>query len=220
MWLPHVSVDMSGFIIERARAEGYLDEQSGGGIYFVHVDAVVSEVRFRWNNAEKTGAAIKTTASNLTIARCSFDQNWGVSGGGAIDLVHGTLSISDCTFSENAGIRGGALCADSGVLNVSRCTFRDGSSTDGGGMYLDGTIFDFQDLTVINNSSTRFGGAIRSPTCKGSARSCRFEANNAVSQGGGIYMGTPTTLLFIDCTFLNNHSKYAGAERLFRVLIS
>ena len=153
----------------------------------------------------------------LRITASQFDDN----GDSAISLqAAGDADISTCGFSGNhAQSNGGAIVTSRTTLRVSGCTFTGNSAGSessgyGGAVWTGDTVVDesalLENCTFTGNSSN-IGGAVALHEA-GVMRSCTFENNHAVHDGGGVYLAGQA----FDCTFTDNTAgDSAGAAYLY-----
>ena len=210
--------------------------KENGGALVLHDDSSVvfrdnSTVIFTSNQATDAGAAIRSNGNcNITFTENSnvtFDNNEGYSGGTVQSQNHGNLVFEGntrVTFDNNTASNGGSLYlhTESDVIfkGHSYITFYNNTAgTNGGAMYSYGnshiTVIEFTNINFIHNVA-KTGGAIHATTCdltiSGTAN-LTFNNNEAVHQGGAVYLSDRTHLLFdknVDITLTGNSADYGA----------
>jgi parallel beta-helix repeat protein len=180
-------------------ANGFVDNDEGGGIYCDDLTPVVESCVILSNKASSGGGMYQGTANN-----CVFKNNKAYYGGG---MYEGTAI--GCLFEENAStsglLRGGGGTA---YGTASNCVFLGNTSTAGGG----GTFHSIVANSVFIRNSAKNGGGMLSHSSTSYygvplsyAIHCTFLENNASAAGGGIYV-TPAT----NCIVWNNTAAESG----------
>ena len=168
---------------------GYV-EGSGGGFY-----------------GEASGLA-------LTVTDCIFSANDATDGGG-IYAAGGTVDISGTSFLLNeASDDGGALIATSSSVSVSDSSFTTNTASSGGALYLDTVSLDLSETLLQGNESSQRvyditkdqggGGAValiasRMVCTASSTSTAGVLANEAVARGGGVFLGSGSSLESAAC---------------------
>lgn len=141
------TVQITGLTIQNGRA------YDGAGI---HVDqgsnAMVSECKFRNNNATYTGGAgfVREFGSVLTFEACSFLDNFAPLNAGAVGVsLQSTCNYFDCTFIRNDSnhMAGAIANFDNSLMDIQRCVFIENSGGECGAI----RIFDSPAI-IINNT--------------------------------------------------------------------
>ena len=162
---------------------------------------------------------------DMTIDGLTFTGGMGDSsiGGGAILLNESSTSsilFKDCTFTKNnSSSFGGAVNASNEVGHISfvGCVFSDNTAVkSGGAIRITSGIWNFTDCTFSGNKGTSgdsYGGAMYVKGAELQCSNCEFSENNAVNNGGAIWLNAMSKADFIDCDFISNEctANLAGA---------
>ena len=185
---------------------------SGGGITLLGanvtnpIKATFTDVNFIENKATNTysngGGASISDYADVVLEGCIFERNTtNLNGGGIFADRYTNLMIKGCEFTSNDCTNkygsGGGLCsmiyndASSG-LDISNSAFIGNKANIGGGISLD----TFETNTI---------------------RNCTITGNIALSNGGGIYLGSsvsdahPKPTLLLSGTTVNENTAVSGA---------
>ena len=214
------TVVLDGLIVTRGFADGSPPHNRGAGLIIDNGIAEVLNSTFLNNgshalpNQVAAGAAISSSASNLTLTNCTFIQNRvtgnsfeGIIGGGAISASNSTITGSGCRFisntvsvSLNTGpAQGGALrVSSSSVLTLTDCWFIDNVAKredfptlpgDGGGLYIWSSTTSLTNCVFVANRTpsevgTSRGSGIYAIDADIALMNCLFSSN----VGTGIYL--------------------------------
>ena len=157
-----------------------------------------------------------TDGSCPTLIRCTVSDNVGFSkGGGLMCEGYSCPTLTNCTFLGNAtdGYGGAIHCADYSDCAVDSCTFTDNTAGDGSGAIRSnsGSGCTIHATTIHGNTTEGNGGGIG---CNG-AEVTLFDtilSGNTATTGGAVYGSSSSTMLFTDCSFLDNSAvNDAGA---------
>ena len=138
-------------------------KDSGGAIYFINVNAVISNSNFI-NCHGQFGGAICDLNSKITISKSKFSNNKASYRGGAVYSLYGSFHMTDCVFRDNLGKNGGAIFVD----NSTSC-------------YVTSSLF-------INNIANLYGGAIYLILNNLSDDVGNYYANNKALKGNDLYV--------------------------------
>ncbi|MBQ8803291.1 MAG: right-handed parallel beta-helix repeat-containing protein [Tyzzerella sp.] len=164
-----------------------------------------------------TGGAIDAYKSTVNATDVIFEKNTSNTYGGAVYLNTGAVAnLEGCQFSENVGgTLGGAIYLQkTATAVVDDCNFTSNSS----GKYEGGAIANKGNLTVSNsifeaNVAKTHGGAIYAAeeSTLNTVIGCTFGGNNAVYNGGAVYVNTSAKATLEDCAFEANYTdKWSG----------
>ncbi len=177
------------------------------------------------NEVAQLGGAIyaPSNATSLTIKNTTFSNNKANFGGAVFSQT--VTKVTDTVFQTNTAGQGGAIAQWADTLDVSRCNFSENIATRRGGALALGIETDeiqITDSTFLKNkarsSDNGFGGAICRYTAyddpptgtlgKVTLRNTDFTENEALYQGGGIYLCGD--LEMSDISFEKNSSDFQG----------
>ncbi|MEB3829280.1 DUF4347 domain-containing protein, partial [Phormidium sp. CCY1219] len=193
-------------------------------------------------NAERGGGAIATKSlSTTTVTDSTFTNNKGINGG-AINSLLSELIVENSTFTNNdttAGSSGtgtfgygGAIYTDgasdnndpdSGTVAIRNSRFDSNiGAGQGGGLFLyvyppDKVIVE--NSTIINNKviedgkGDALGGGLRHGNGELTLTNTTFSNNEALSQGGGLWLGEKTNMTLTNSTFSGNRAESADGSQ-------
>ncbi len=165
---------------------------SGGGISVGPTNTVtLVECTLRDNHCTavaSSGGALFASDATVTLTDCTVAQNSSAGTGGGLRFADVTATITRGNYGENeTGVDGGgAARIDGGTLTVDGATFNANRAWFGAGLVLSGV----------------------NVTCRGST----FSANDADSQGGGLYFAGAAGVVgnVVNCTFSGNSAGSGG----------
>jgi hypothetical protein len=206
----------------------------GGGAVFAGglSEAVFSGCEFAGNSASN-GGAILNRGSTLTIIDCAFEGNAATSSGegqfgngGAlyIDGMNyddpGDLFLCATSFTDNrATLHGSAVFSyfyEGSTSHIDRCVFAgnnfDGSPTGGaGGLYHEtGPLTLSNSLFSANRSDLHAAGLFVGSGSSALVVNCTFAGNAVPEVGAAIFSGV-SPLEIVNSTFFANYADYAPA---------
>ena len=165
------------------------------------------------NNSTKSGGAIYSSESKITILKCLLVANntAGNSGGGAILHLSTFICHGQCTFTGNtASVKGGGIHAISSVIALSTSTqeiynatftnlsFIDNKTGSGGALYLELNSY----LNCIVDRMHQY--------------SITFDGNHAGHDGGAIFIRDET--YFGACNSTSSFDHYIRTKCFFQVI--
>ncbi|MCX6875589.1 MAG: right-handed parallel beta-helix repeat-containing protein [Verrucomicrobia bacterium] len=186
---------LSGFTLSNGatRASGDYCQKTGGGVWCVSTDALVSNCMFTSNSAvEAGGAAFSGTLNNCTLTGSSVAGGDNPRGGGAYGSILNSCAITGNSVAGGWGFGGGVSY---GTLN--NCTLTNNSAAYGGGSH--GGVLN--NCTLRSNSTWYFGGGANG----GTLNNCTLTGNTSPWHGGGASSGTLN-----NCTLTGNFGQYGG----------
>lgn len=149
------------------------------------------------------GETEDTRLIGFTIREGSADQGGGI-------FCQGTNpSISNCFITGNAASIGGGLYCRDASPSLSDCFFEDNAANFGAGVYLESSNATFEDCSIIDHSA-RLGAGIY---CAGSSprlTNCFIIGNNAVENGGGIFIFDDSNPVLDHCIISENQAAGGG----------
>ncbi|MBE6497857.1 MAG: hypothetical protein E7Z81_06225 [Methanobrevibacter sp.] len=197
----------------------------GGAIYSLYSTVNVINSTFsnnyKKNSLTKSGAAIYSQNSKLTVSDSCFENNTASSTGGAIDIEKGTAEITSSSFINNyAEASGGAINVNQlSDVKVSGCSIEK-SSTDGIGAAL---FSESSELSVkntnITDSHARFGAALTTLMGNSSLNNVIVKNSASTFNGGAVYQ-LYGTLSLENSQFTGNIADKGGALYLNTVKIT
>jgi MYXO-CTERM domain-containing protein len=108
-----------------------------------------------------------------------------------LDAGHTTLVDAVMEGLGSSVDPGGAILADGGDLTLENCTFSGNVAGEGGAIYMDGGDLTLLDTTFTGNEAS-YGGAIYGQnTVDIIDNGGRYDDNNAILDGGAIYLVNP-----------------------------
>ena len=196
----------------------------GGGIYFSHVDGIISDCVVTDNTAIHNGGGIYCTGASPTIENCQVLRNYSNftggdgsgRGGGGICVNHGSSpTITDCVIDDNiTEANGGAVAVnDNSHATILNCTMNNNTAdSSGGGLFVSLNCTPIIDNCQINNNSTQMdgGGVSLETSISASIDSCTILSNTADMSGGGIFCSESSPELN-RCTISGNSAFIGGA---------
>ncbi len=191
----------------------------GGGIYCnkggVLQDCLVS------NNVSASGSGTYGGGVLMKdgglLLRCALignavsTTNAGSGDGGGV-YIDAVGSLQDCTVRANTCSRRGGGCAILTGARLENCLIADNvmssASGSGGGVYsYGGQLFN---CLISSNYSGRFGGGLAMLTMATLAQNCTVSGNSAANSGGGVYPGSSTNSVFLNCILYGNSGGTAS----------
>jgi predicted outer membrane repeat protein len=185
--------------------------EHGGAIANVLASPTILDTVFLDNTARHPadvgigfGGAVSSVGGVSTFQGCLFEGNYGKMHGGAVALSsNATATFDDCQFIENSvqniwESRGGALYVDSASATVISTTFESntgalapapaGTQQGGAVAIVNGGDASFNACTFTGNEAVRDGGAIFVLDATASAFGSGFTFNTAEEKGGAVYV--------------------------------
>ena len=159
---------------------GPRSDDSGTHIHFSHST-------FSGNSAGRSSGAVYiewSVGTSVNFINCSFLDNRAAGDGGAI-YSEGYMYVSWCVFSNNI-VNGSGGHIGSVHLQLSNSWFESGSAIDSGGAIF---LMTWSIEQVVIN--------------------CTFISNTAYN-GGGLAMGSISTVNIKNCTFIENKAIFGG----------
>lgn len=169
----------------------------GGAFYAKKGGFELRRCLFTGNQADEEAGAIFFDGNHFRIDSCWFESNASAEGGALLLAKSGsTAQISNSSFVENTALRhGGAISLrPESNLDLSRCTFfRNTADSLGGAIRVFSSVMLAADSCTFEANEAQKGGAISAvgtgETAGGMGISrTRFRANQAVQDGGALYV--------------------------------
>lgn len=163
-------------------------------------------------DGEFGGGGIHSNCANFDVLDCVIESNQAPNGRGGGLYLRSFSKVANCVIRHNSGAYGGGIAGNTDVT-ISNSTIESNQATfDGGGLF--GQCF-VDHCLFRDNDALRGGGVYIQPNTK-IIRSCVFEANRAISQGGGLFHSTAGAWIFIPsgrveaCSFRGNSAPEGG----------
>jgi len=215
---------LDGFTVAEGNADGWGQEDYGGGMYNRRINnIVIANCIFVGNRSEEDGGGLfNEDVVGLSILGCVFMHNHAEDdGGGAYYYDCQDTAISDCTFTGNTTAScGGAMRMLWSQATVADCLFSDNVASGlGGAVQLCNSSSVLIGCKFLRNSASDCGGAIWNDSSTTEIAGCLFFANEVVfadPRGGAVYGSG--IMRFRSCTFSSNSAYRGGAFYLSRAL--
>ncbi|WP_298521340.1 Ig-like domain repeat protein [uncultured Methanobrevibacter sp.] len=172
---------------------------AGAALGWINVNKIsIDNYTFIDNTADRSGGAIYIGAGsdNCNIINCTFRGNnvTNLTGGhgGAVDIVADNATIKNSNFTNNNAFYGGAVFVGSasGNTNITNVTFtRNNANVDGGAINLQASGVRLNDTRFHSNNALRNGGAlyVGGEGTTNVIYNSTFEDNRAENNGGAVY---------------------------------
>ena len=182
--------------------------ERGGGAVSVHSEShsTFTDCQF-YQNKGTLGAGINSVLSSLTVENCQFIEN-DASYGGTVGASE-TRGYGGAIFTDGAGPHG-----QGGEIIVRNSTFeRNKGAGQGGATFLGGYEPDkvtvdkclFKDNVLVKDGKgDSLGGGLRIFNAEYHLSNSTFTQNQAIGQGGGLWVGEKSPGTIINCTFVGN----------------
>ncbi len=197
-----------------AISEPWHDYASGGGIYCVDSNFIISKSIIRENSAD-TGGGICCENSPSTITMNIIYLNRATIMGGGIYCHYADYSITDNTIFGNwtEEYSGGGLCMDyaNGIISGNMISNGNTSCSNGGGIYCTNSQPDIINNTIFGNIAGNSGGGV---ACVAYSHSMIINnsiyGNLAYSCGGGIVVKLHSNPFIEENEIIGNYAVYNG----------
>ncbi|MFC1764412.1 choice-of-anchor Q domain-containing protein [Planctomycetota bacterium] len=178
--------------------------------------STISGITIRGGNHTTGGAVYCHSNNSPEFKHCIFTEN-DAEQGGAVMCKNSSPSFFDCVFINNSASEyGGALLPfDGSEINVEYCYFRNNiSDVVGGAICMLESASKIINSIFYSNVAKIHGGAIYSEgdfTTSWGVFGCSFAANRATTGYGGGILNWDSNPAILNCTLVNNISRYRGA---------
>ena len=181
------------------------------------------------NYAYATGGGAYVNNGEFLIEGGSLSYNTSRTGGGGayvnrgnVTIINGNVNYND---TENGSANGGGIYANQGKVNIKSTSFIGNIAKSlGGGIYATGAQTEIEidrldassDNSLFDSNQAGQGGGLYASGKKVEIDHATFKENNATTQGGGMYVRTPSGVeytaevnihsesIFMDNTASNN----------------
>jgi hypothetical protein len=215
-------IDNSGTLtIENTKVSNNLGT-NGSGIYNTAITEFLNgEIsgNASFHGGSGTGIKNSNSLSILSITDSTISNNFGIldilgylgnQGGGISN--DGQATIKNSNISNNRGSSGGGIENKGDLIITDSQISGNYAFSDGGGIEsIDSTLL-IQHSTISNNQSDRWGGGISAWTGSDiKLIDCIVSHNQAVSNGGGVYIDDQSTGNIIGSNVSENKTIFAGS---------
>jgi predicted outer membrane repeat protein len=187
----------------------------GGAVYVKQSGAKFENVAFTNNTATMWGGAARVdNGATAIFVGCTFEANTTGGSGGAVHVtgIGSSAGLRDCQILDNqaASWGGGVVSYSSAVVTMRGCRLENNEAVDGGGAYcrLSAELHAVGCQFVGNTAQLAGGAYVREGQL--TLMDCRFEDNEADTQGGGVrfYMAPDSWAMY--SVFQGNSCGYRG----------
>ncbi|MFQ3650550.1 MAG: hypothetical protein SNJ75_09470 [Gemmataceae bacterium] len=202
--------------IRRGDATQYIGDKNGGGI-LNRGNLMIAWVTVEDSLARNGGGIAHRGFGSLQIISNSLiDYNTAQENGGGVwfDSLGGRFFMQSSTLTRNdAGKSGGGMYFFGGITTtrerkIITSSIVNNESSNGGGLYIDGNFeidrTTFQGNTANGNNGTNKGGGIFIENGTTYINQSTFLDNEALSNGGGIWLDNTANLSLIASVFSGN----------------
>ena len=203
--------ELSKVIIEGSKFDNNLADEAGGVISADQEVTVTINNSTLTNNSAKIGGALHSVSSNVTINHSTFYNNRAQIG--VLDLLKSKCVIAESTFIHNTATQdGGTTAINHGTLFILKSVFTDNTAALGGALYAVNASISISDSSCRNNQAVLNGGAIylRFQNVL-TTQNTTFSHNAAGNDGGVIFSLLQNTVDVIYGRFSSNHAENDGA---------
>jgi predicted outer membrane repeat protein len=159
---------------------------AGGAVCSIDFDKIIiSNSLFSNCSATRSGGAIFTWQSDLSIDNCEFNNDLTINYGGAIRCDSSSITITNSDFNQNLALWGGAIFNLNSEIYLQHCSFAGNYSEHGGAIYSNTGSLDLKNVAIVQNSSN-FGGGIGALNTNIEIDSCLFSQNSVNNNSGAI----------------------------------
>lgn len=196
----------------------------GGAVYIDSSNAILKNLDFTGNYAEKDGAALFVAGDHCNLANSTFTGNIAGDDGPAVCWEGSNGIIYNVTCTNNKGIsknktdgntsstRGGAISLTGGNVTISKSRFvsnsaymdegKNSSKVDGGALFITGNDVTVKDVVFESCNATNAGGALYIIGNNANIIHCEFNDCTA-KDGAALYVDGKDCKLY-NSTFTNN----------------
>lgn len=185
---------------------------AGGGMRIVDGSVTLSECLIE-NCSAASGGAIRVGSAQLATLRACLIRGCYAGSGGAISLEDGAVTLEQTECSGNSATEGGALYLRNGTANFASCELRNNDAVQSGGAVYSSGSDIFADSLLVKLNSAEYGAGIFAAGLGGAIGRSRFDGNEAVNEGGGLYLDQSEVVLSC-CLLARNSAVQGGAVQL------
>lgn len=228
------------FIMEDGNIAGNSSTSEGGGACIVNNgNFTMNDGNIVRNYSSLNGGGVYLDGGTLTVSAGTISNNASTANGGGLYIMNGTVTMGSGMIQENeCGQYGGGVYVYNSSSDQKTVTFNGGtlsgnSAKYGGGVCVDGLILmTIGNVEIAENTATNGGGVCLMNSAYMEFGIGQIKNNTALTQtafntgfqkeiyeiegfGGGVYLGSGTTLVFKSATELGlfgNHADNGGDE--------
>jgi hypothetical protein len=196
----------------------------GGAMTLTSANAIFSRCTFHNNAANPStsgGGVFWLQSASVSFEQCEFYDNTSRNYGAAMSALDSRVFLRGCTFRNNRtnvpnhsrNAVGGAITNTDSSFRIDNCRFENnqagfvGGAIFCGGGWRDPVSKPSAELLVSNSL---FTGNSASPDPS--------SGSNGFSVAGAVHLEDQTTGRFVNCRFLNNSARQAGAISIYRAI--
>ena len=193
-----IAANYTNIVITNCVFSNSLSNRSGGAIYSLKSNITISKSSLTKSNA-KYGGAIYTEEGNIYLSDSNFTTSQAYSFGGAIASILTNSTIGNCNFLNYWSLTdsGGAIYAEKGRMDVSKSSFTNGIA-DFGGAICALSIYSTIEGSNFQNNTANCGGSIFNMYNNLYVTNSNFKSSSAV-------YGDAICSYLADCISLNNN---------------
>ena len=206
-----IAANYTNIVITNCVFSNSLSNRSGGAIYSLKSNLTVSKSSFTKSNA-KYGGAIYTEEGNIYLTDSTFTTSQAYSFGGAIASILTNSTIGNCNFLNYWSLTdsGGAVYAKNGRIDVSKSSFTNGIA-DFGGAICALSIYSTVEGSNFQNNTANCGGSIFNMYNNLYISNSNFKSSSAV-YGGAICSYLADCISLNNNVFVNSNDVYVFAK--------
>lgn len=230
------------FIMEDGNIAGNSSTSEGGGACIVNNgNFTMNDGNIVRNHSNLNGGGVYLDGGTLTVSAGTISNNASTANGGGLYIMNGTVTMGSGMIQENeCGQYGGGVYVYNSSSDQKTVTFNGGtlsgnSAKYGGGVCVDGLILmTIGNVEIAENTATNGGGVCLMNSAYMEFGIGQIKNNTALTQtafntgfqkeiyeiegfGGGVYLGSGTTLVFNYATDLGLFGNLAdnGGDEIF-----
>lgn len=196
------------------------DNALGGGIVIgVNASPRFDSVTVTQCDAVFGGAVAINSGASPYFLFCAFSESEATIDGGGVACLSGSSPTFEASVfrSNDAGGSGGNLFIADADVTVVNCNFRFGNADFGGAIAVEGGTLDYRDATItgvgeIQRNRARVSGGAMSfhDGATATMHLAGFDFNDAVEDGGGVFVTTGASVVMSTCRFNDNTAANGG----------
>eukprot|EP00210_Caulerpa_lentillifera_P006633 g6336.t1 len=181
---------------------------NGGGIYLDGGTLTITECNLTRNQATDYGGGIRGTRGLLIVNHSRFVRNQAYNGGGIYLDRMAANNLDSISFANNSALSDGGgiwMRYTNSNVSISNCNFTGNEAGSyGAGLYLSQSNITLRQIKLVSNEASSHAGMYAVHDSILICISMSVLSNIATERGGGIGIESGSSLLCLDCEFLNN----------------